>query len=353
MNNLYLPRTRSKTTAGEVAQFATAGGGRIFRIPVHAFPGLWGYVYLVLVDDYRVLIDSGSGFGDSNQHLEMGLKTVSQLTKSDVSLASLTHILITHGHIDHFGGLSYIRPLTSAKIGIHELDKAVVTNHIERLSIVARRLGEFLTEAGVSIERQGAILELYKLTKLFYQSVSVDFTYEAQSMHLGPFEMLHVPGHCPGHVAIRLHDVLFVGDQVLSEITPHQSPERLMPSTGLSHYLDSLEIVRSWSKGVRLTLPGHENPIMNLESRLDVIQTLHKQRLQMVFDYLVEPHTITEVSKILFGKVEGYNVLLALEETGAHVEYLYQRSMLQIDNLEDLEQSGGLIPIRYIRVGSA
>jgi glyoxylase-like metal-dependent hydrolase (beta-lactamase superfamily II) len=268
----------------------------------------------------------------------------------DVTLPNLTHILITHGHIDHFGGLSYVRRLTSAKLGIHELDKAVVTNHVERLSIVACRLEEFLAEAGVPDEKRGAILELYKLTKVFYQSVSVDFTYEAQGMRLGPFEMLHVPGHCPGHVVIRLHDVLFMGDLVLSEITPHQAPERLMPNTGLGHYLNSLEVLRTWSKGVRLSLPGHENTITDLEGRIDAIRTLHMQRLDKVLDFLSEPLTIAEVSKKLFGAVNGYNILLALEETGAHVEYLYQRGMLRIDNLADLEQGIGLIPIRYTRL---
>ena len=48
-----------------------------------------------------------------------------------------------------------------------------------------------------------------------------------------------------------------------------------------------------------------------------------------------EPHTIAEVSQALFGEVHGYNVLLALEEAGAHVEYLYQRGLLGIENLEE------------------
>jgi len=50
-----------------------------------------------------------------------GLKVTSRLAGTDVTLPNLTHILITHGHIDHFGGLSYVRPLTPANVGIHEL----------------------------------------------------------------------------------------------------------------------------------------------------------------------------------------------------------------------------------------
>jgi glyoxylase-like metal-dependent hydrolase (beta-lactamase superfamily II) len=185
------------------------------------------------------------------------------------------------------------------------------------------------------------------ITKSMYQSVEVDFTYEAVGMHVGPFEMLHVPGHCAGHVAIRLHDVLFSGDHVLGEITPHQSPEHLTLSTGLDHYLKSLDSLRLWSSGVRVTFAGHNDPIFDLPARLDAIQKTHSERLEQVLIFMEEPHTIRELSRDLFGEVNGYNVLLALEEAGAHVEYLYQRGLLGIENLEELESDGKPIPIRY------
>jgi glyoxylase-like metal-dependent hydrolase (beta-lactamase superfamily II) len=347
MSHVNMPATKTEPIPGIANRYETDGGGQIFRIPVNVFPRLWGYVYVALVENYRVLIDTGSGYGDSNQHLEAGLKAACDLAGVDLTLPNLTHILITHGHIDHYGGLSYVRPLTPARLGIHELDRGVVTHQAERLFMVARRLDEFLAEAGVSSEKRGPILDMYKMTKGSYQPVPVDFTFEAQGMRLGPFEMLHVPGHCPGHVVIRLHDVLFSGDHVLDEISPHQAPEHLMPSTGLEHYLKSLEALRPWSKEVRLTLGGHENPMTDLEGRLDAIRELHRQRLQKVLDFLADPLTIAEVSHKLFGEVNGYNVLLALEEAGAHVEYLYQRGLLSIENLPDLERGRGLMPIRY------
>ncbi len=67
-------------------------------------------------------------------------------------------------------------------------------------------------------------------------------------------------------------------------------------------------------------------------------------------ELLAEAHTIAEVSQTLFGDVHGYNVLLALEEAGAHVEYLYQRGLLSIDNLSALEHSTDPIAIRYRRL---
>ena len=347
MSNPIQSTSRLVQTPGDVDCYRSDNGAQIFRIPVRAFPRLWAFVYVVLVGDYRVLIDCGSGYGESNQHLAAGLSTASDLAGIDLSLSNLTHILITHGHIDHIGGLSYVRAHSDAKLGIHELDRGIVTDPGERLSIVARRLDEFLAEAGVPGDKRAPLLEMYTGMKSIYQPTPVDFTYQAQQMRLGPFEILHVPGHCPGQVVIRLDDVLFSGDHVLEKTSPHQSPERLMPSTGLGHYLQSLEALRPWAQEIRLTLGGHEGPMTDLGSRLDAIRTLHMQRLQKIKELLAEPLTVAEVTWRLFGEVKGYNILLALEEAGAHVEYLYRRGELRIDNLTELEPGVGLQPVRY------
>jgi glyoxylase-like metal-dependent hydrolase (beta-lactamase superfamily II) len=339
----------------EVKTFTTSAGGRIYQIPVEVFPGFWAYSYLVLVDGQdgeplRVLIDTGSGFGNSNQHLEAGLKTAGELSGQSVSLENLTHVLITHGHIDHFGGLAYVRPRTHALLGVHELDRRNLTNYEERLTVVARRLNLFFIEAGVSEHLRESLLDMYKLTKGLFRSVAIDFTYEAAGMHVDAFQILHVPGHCAGHVVIRLHDVLFSGDHILQGISPHQAPEHLTLSTGLSHYFQSLDALERWGEGINLTLGGHKNPVTDLPARLRGIRELHETRLNQVLELLAEAHTVSEVSKSLFGEVQGYNVLLALEEAGAHVEYLYQRGLLGIENLSELEDGDLPVAIRYRRL---
>lgn len=336
----------------EVRLFDTSYGARIFQIPLQEFPILWGYAYLVLVDDpqdgaYKVLVDTGSGFGDSNQYLEDGFQQVSEMLRQPIGLGDLTHIFITHGHIDHFGGLTYVRPRTQALVGVHELDWRNLTNYEERLAIAARRLEDFLAEAGVPPEHHAGLIEMYKFPKSLYHSVRVDFTYEAVGMRVGPFTFLHVPGHCAGHVVIRLHDVLFCGDHVLEGISPHQSPEHLTHFTGLEHYLESLDTLEDWSDGVRLALGGHHSPITDLRARIEAIRQLHKARLERVLELVEEPRTIAEVSLALFGEVHAYNVLLALEETGAHVEYLDQRGRLRISNLAEVEKERDPIAIRY------
>jgi hypothetical protein len=106
---------------------------------------------------------------------------------------------------------------------------------------------------------------------------------------------------------------------------------------GLGHYLASLARIERLD-GVRLALGGHEAPMADLAGRIQEIRELHDQRLNRVLEICVEPKNIAQISQALFGPVSSYHVLLALEETGAHLEYLYQRGEVLATNLDEIER---------------
>jgi glyoxylase-like metal-dependent hydrolase (beta-lactamase superfamily II) len=342
---------QAKMYKPSVDRFESSGGAAIYRLPLEVFPSFWGSAYLAGIDGRWILIDCGSGFGASNEHLAAGLEEVALGYGEPVGWRSINRIFITHGHIDHFGGLPFVRSLTAAPIGIHELDLGVLIKYEERLALVAHRLSEFMIEAGLDEADHRRLMALYLLNKQLFSSIKVDFTYPMDGPAFEPFEFIHVPGHCPGEVAIRLHDVLFAGDHILDHITPHQAPEVLSAYTGLGHYLQSLDRLKPLAGGIRLTLGGHGAPIHDLPRRIEEIRQLHHCRLEQVMARLEQPATIWEVAKHLFPQVAGYDELLALEEAGAHVEYLSQRGRLAIDNLKDLENSPHP-SLRYMRIDS-
>ncbi len=334
----------------ELISFNTSMGVNVIQIPLEAFPGLWTFAYLVVYEDKLVLIDSGSGLGDSSKQLIDGInESGSSHPGQKFTLEDLTHVLITHGHIDHFGGLSDICSRSKPLVGVHELDRRNLTNYEERRVLVIRKMENYLIEAGVDPEGREDLLGLYRFTKQLFESVDVDFSIDNNEVDLGDFEFLHVPGHCAGHVVIRLHDILFCGDHILTDITPHQVPEQLTSWTGLDHYLHSLDAVEEWADGVNLALCGHKKIITDLPARISEIRAMHMERLEMVMDFYKSAQTIQDLSKSLFGSANGYNALLAIEEAGAHVEYLYQRGMLVIDNIDQLERTKGPVTHYYKR----
>jgi len=329
------------TEKATFAFFETSGGARIHRLPLEAFPNFWAYVYVVQKEEYCILIDTGSGTDASQKNLLDGLE------QAGLQPSHLTHILLTHAHIDHYGGLSRLRPLTRAMIGVHELDVQTVAHHEAKLALIGRRLTSFLAETGLAEETRDQILSMYRFTKTIYQSVSVDFTFEASDMRLGPFEFIHLPGHCPGHVAIRVDDAVFCGDMVVEGVTPHLSPESINPYSGLDHYLDSLSRLQCWAKDAHLILNGHNDVIADLPVQIELTKQNIIRRMSRAIKALHQPLTIDEICNAVYGETSGYNQLLVIEKTGAFVEYLYEHGMIEITNPAEMEQA---LPARYRRL---
>jgi glyoxylase-like metal-dependent hydrolase (beta-lactamase superfamily II) len=323
------------------AMFESAGGAKIFRLPLQVFPNFWAYVYVVQHDHNTFLIDAGSGTDTSHEDLLSGLK------QANLSPSDLTHILLTHAHIDHYGGLTNLKPLTNAKIGCHELDVQTVAYHDAKLALMSKRIASFLTETELTKDTRDSLLSMYRLTKGLYRSVSIDFTYESKDMRVGSFEMIHLPGHCAGHVAMRLDDVIFCGDMVVEGVTPHLSPESITPYSGLDHYLDSLEKFRVWAKDARLILNGHDDVITDLPMQISATHKNILRRMSKAVDALSEQRTIAEVCNFVYGNPGGYNLLLTIEKTGAYIEYLYEHGMIEITNPDEVEQG---LPAKYRRL---
>src|SRR5262249_24498020 len=148
----------------------------------------------------------------------------------------------------------------------------------------------------------------------------------------------HVPGHCPGLVCLQVHDVLLTSDHVLARITPHQFPQAITPFAGLEHYFRSLAKIRKL-EGINFALGGHEEPIWDLRARIDAIALFHRDRLAKVLALCNEPRTVVGVTKAMFGDQDGYGWHLAIEEAGAHVEYLHQLGKLRIANLDEVSRA--------------
>ncbi|MBN9073707.1 MAG: MBL fold metallo-hydrolase [Rhizobiales bacterium] len=101
-------------------------------------------------------------------------------------------IWITHGHIDHVGGAMELKEALGVDIvGPHEADKPLLAN----------------------VEKQA---ERYGIAGALRNCVPDRFLTEGETVSFGPhrFEVLHCPGHAPGHVIYFNRDAKFahVGD---------------------------------------------------------------------------------------------------------------------------------------------
>ena len=110
------------------------------------------------------------------------------LSKIEESGATLTKILLTHGHFDHIGAVCALAEKTGAKVYIHSGDKMMLLDNNCNLS--------FLT---------GEKIEPYT------PDILLD---EVHEIPLGntTIKVYHTPGHSTGGVTYQWEDNLFCGD---------------------------------------------------------------------------------------------------------------------------------------------
>ncbi len=327
------------TALPPVERFTSSSGVDIYRLPMLLFPkDFTGHAFVLDGAGPLTLVDTGSGMGRSNEDLLSGFRQIGERYGKSYTLGDIERIIITHGHIDHFGGLAFVLDQTDAAVGIHELDLRVLTNYEECVIVATKALGIYFDRAGIEPSQREALFAMYGFAKKHVASIDVDFSIGDEEVIDG-LEFIHSPGHCPGQVCVRLGNILLSADHVLSRTTPHQSPESITNYMGLGHYADSLRKLLRF-EGIELALGSHEDAIHDLYGRVNAIRASHNRKLDRIRNIMRDrgaPMTIAEITKAMYPEVDGYHVLLALEEAGAHVEYLYQRGHLSIVNLQEFE----------------
>lgn len=327
-----------------VQRFAASGGAVVLCMPVETFPDHVNNVYWVKNVEGTLMFDVGSGSSSARRDLALGYAVCREVFGEDARYETLDVALVSHAHLDHFGGANDVRDRTSAKIAVHELDGRVLACFSERAILVAKDIDVYLRRAGGDVALRDKLLGMYKASRDRFRDVEPDRYMKDGESILG-HQIVHVPGHCPGLVCLRVGDVMLSSDHVLARITPHQFPQAITPFAGLEHYFASLAKVRDLP--VRLTLGGHEEPIWDLAARVDGIAEFTRARLRTTQDALATPKSVVEVARSLFGEQAGYGDLLAIEEAGACVEYLHALGRIKVANLDEVTRERDPV-IRYV-----
>lgn len=193
-------------------------------------PGLWRIpltmpvgpefvnVYLLRACEGWILIDTGMGFPAVFEEL------AAALAHAGVEPGQLHHILLTHVHPDHSGNAPQLARLSGAAIRLHRADVNLLDWILHPGS--AGRIGETLLAAGADPDRVAeVVVAASRLFALFPPLTSGLLLNHGDSFPtaLGALEVIHTPGHSPGHVCFYLSSrgLLFSGDTVLQDIYPH------------------------------------------------------------------------------------------------------------------------------------
>jgi glyoxylase-like metal-dependent hydrolase (beta-lactamase superfamily II) len=172
-------------------------------------PGVYSLGVAKGFASHAFLIDGGDGLTliDTLFDADAGM-IVKQISAIGRTLADLKHIVLTHAHRSHLGGLATLKRLSGA----------TVYSHVWEADIIA---GERAAQQ-VSWRPQDPIVTYHfqignNLNIAKHTPCTVDQTV-ADGDAVGPLAVIHTPGHTPGHLAFWLPapGILFCGDAVVT-----------------------------------------------------------------------------------------------------------------------------------------
>ena len=228
----------------------------------------------------------------------------------------VSHILVTHTHLDHSPGTRLLQERTGAKtygFGPHPVPSPsdeerygeepsgssdTTEGPAGQLEVTQEATGEAASKAKTETEKADAKAEANEAHG------DTDFAPDVQTNHgdriVGEgweFEAVYTPGHLANHLCFRLaqEKLLFTGDHVMGWSTSVISP----PGGDLNHYLASLALLIETPDAIYI--PTHGSPIRDPHDFVRGLIDHRNARTAQILDRLRSgPQTITEIVAALY-----------------------------------------------------
>nr|WP_269745743.1 MBL fold metallo-hydrolase [Mesobacillus selenatarsenatis] len=279
-------------------------------------------VYAVL-GETATLIDTGNPGEKSFYQLK------SLLNENNLSFKDFDHIIVTHMHTDHCGGVSLIQQEAPLPVFVHELARPAITGGEAEFN----RIDHFFTDF---IKQCGADPSIHQHARKYKEEIWRDVHYvsEGDEVYIGgrPYSVLHVPGHSQTDILLidEEQGITFVGDHIIPELAVNAFIEPPVP--GKSHrpapliqYRESL--IRSKGRQLGKCYSGHGKPFKQHIELIDKRLAQQDARCQQIRQVLKErDKNVYEICQEVYPHLKGGIVFLGLSQIQGHLDLMEARN---------------------------
>jgi glyoxylase-like metal-dependent hydrolase (beta-lactamase superfamily II) len=268
-----------------------------------------------------------------------------QLELAGLDINDIERIIITHGHIDHFGQAVNIQETVGHPVAcfVHAEDTWRVSPANFQEEMWSEEAERFMAMAGMpkgESERVKKRFSSFKELADPLDEVSVmedgdEFT--GDGYHL---KVMHTPGHSSGTCCLyeSRQKILFSGDHIIKHITPNPFIElkrqhlREPHYQSLKAYLNSLDELTGLD--VRFVFPGHGEYIDDLPDIISTYKVHHRERMELVWNALKKKsRPLYDLIDEVFAYVPEGHLFLAMSEIFVHLEILINEGRADLADL--------------------
>ena len=246
-----------------------------------------------------LIIDPGP---NSEAHLRNIMEVIPKYTK-------VTHILITHSHLDHSGLAPKLSKILNAPTLAFGTALDGLSNDMK------------------SICKMGLTSETFGIDTEF---VPDHFLEDKEKISSLEWEVVahHTPGHLSNHICYQYLDKLFTGDHIMEWSTSVISP----PEGDVSQFINSCEKI--YNLHCKKFYPGHGIPVENPSERIVELIEHRKKREAEILNFLKNRDaTISQITKKIYLNIDQNLLSVASRNVKAHLVDLIIKKQVTVDDI--------------------
>jgi len=210
----------------------------------------FGYLnqYVIVNESTLTVVDMLLGNSDVN-HLEQ------ELAKHDWSIGDVNHMLITHAHPDHIGGLPEFQRRSNATTYAHRIDAQIIRGEADGLMANPDELTGFNRLMYRQVSQQNRSIEPARVDVNLGDGDKLD-------QILDGLEVVHLPGHSHGQIGFYIpqQKLLIGGDVMMRLFGSLRMPIRAVSPDWIAV---KQSIRRVAEMDIDILCLGHGNPLFN------------------------------------------------------------------------------------------
>jgi len=244
----------------------------------------------VLAGNDGLIYDAGYGSRKALRYFFEEFKDIKKFYEKQNKQFKITRIIASHGHSDHFSGISSVSDTLGLEI---ILTKKIAKTIRDKVSFEANFRGDDYEDF---LRIKTSLRKIWNLlrrlgTHLFFRSVHgltyldhPDEVIDEDSVLIINNEPWHIfpsPGHSPEHISLYSEEkgILFSGDNVLKMRSTWLGP----PESNISDYIETIKKLQKLPN-LKLILPAHGEIIENPKETLTAILKRMNERQTQVLD---------------------------------------------------------------------
>lgn len=244
----------------------------------------------VVAGNNGIIFDAGYGNRSAVKIFVKEFGAIKEQCRDEGRDFSVSRILLSHAHPDHFAGLRGLRDSLGLQIMMTHQSAGMISSK-ERYRDSYHTDDDWwemaypstATRAVMNILRQPInryYEHLYGTTFPDNPDILID---ENCSIPVNgeTWEVIHVPGHAADHIALYdpLRGILFAGDNIMRSMTTWLGP----PKSDLEAYMGSLKRMKDLP-GLKMVLGAHGSPVTNPAERIQELLDIRTARTAQVFE---------------------------------------------------------------------